>query len=68
MQDILNSISPGQWDYSNAAELLAVVIGAYLIIYEGKMNAGLTLVGLGVGMDNIGKLRKGNERDTNRKE
>lgn len=68
MQDILNSISPGQWDYSNAAELLAVVVGAYLIIYEGKMNAGLTLVGLGVGMDNIGKLRKGNERHPNREE
>ena len=58
MQDYLDAVSPGEWDLGNAAELVAVLLGAYLIMYEQRIEMGLTLVALGVGMDNIGKLKK----------
>jgi len=58
MQDYLDAISPGEWDLGNAAELVAVVVGAYLIVNEGRVEMGLTLVALGVGAENLGKLRK----------
>ena len=58
MQDYLDAVSPGEWDLGNAVELVAVLLGGYLIVVEGRVDLGLTLVGVGVGMDNIGKLKK----------
>ena len=58
MQDYLDAVSPGEWDLGNAAELVAVLLGGYLIVYEQRVEMGLTLIALGVGMDNIGKLKK----------
>jgi len=68
MQDYLDAISPGTWDFGNAAELAAVLIGGYLIVVEGRVNLGLTLVGVGVGMENLGKLRKKNAGPKDREE
>ncbi len=68
MQDYLDAISPGEWDFGNAAELAAVLIGGYLIVVEGRVNLGLTLVGVGVGMENLGKLRKTNAGPQDREE
>ena len=58
MQDYLDAVSPGEWDLGNAVELVAVLLGGYLILYEHRVEMGLTLVALGVGMENIGKLKK----------
>jgi len=68
MQDYLDAISPGEWDFGNFAELAAVLIGGYLIVVEGRVNLGLTLVGVGVGMENLGKLRKTNAGPKDREE
>lgn len=68
MQDYLDAMSPGEWDFGNAAELAAVLIGGYLIVVEGRVNLGLTLVGVGVGVENLGKLRKKNAGVKDREE
>jgi len=68
MQDYLDAISPGEWDVGNAAELAAVLIGGYLIVVGGRINLGLTLVGVGVGAENLGKLRKTNAGPKDREE
>ena len=68
MQDYLDAVSPGTWDFGNAAELAAVLIGGYLIVVEGRVNLGLTLVGVGVGAENLGKLRKKNAGPKDREE
>ena len=68
MQDYLDAVSPGELDFGNAAELVAVVVGAYLIVSEGRVEMGLTLVALGVGAENLGKLRKKNADTQDREE
>lgn len=60
MQDYIDQFAPGSFDLTNAAEVLAVVLGAFLIL-EGRVELGLTLVAIGVGAENWRDLRDDNE-------
>ena len=56
MRDIIDDLAPGSFNTSNAAEVVAVLLGGYFL-FEGRTDLGLILIAAGVGYENIDKLR-----------